>query len=1624
MQENKKEKKIKNPFFAKERNNKLNSQKHKNAKVISGIIAIIVIIVLIAIYAINNLTRVQEKTVSGKIEEVNALPGQYSIYGVTPFTEEYSVGSFCQATGVAFGTGFAHTGTQANGNYRMIGTNTSKDSNVYRDAIGGFKMGTEVYDVRTYFWLIEGDDYAVWGSYAYGAYSKTQSQEDKFTDGYVSKSVNTVIGLEMHFYESGTLETSRPKEVAVKGIGCFTDNDDGEGYEFMNGVNGVWLTRDTTIKVGTAISDQLYQTWWGNAWIGTATADSLDSQKIYYQFDSSPSSPLTVRHYGLSGYHSGVYSEVHNVTYHVIGTVPAGVTYPTDPIYVADYGTYTIMNSLSASGYTFTGWNQNSINGTNVSGKKMSPITSNIDVYGQFTKNTMNIPVKKVWNDSNNQDGKRPSSVTVTLYSGNTSTGKTLVLNNSNNWSGTFTGVDEATNYTVKENTVSGYTSSVTGNATSGFTITNSYTPQTMNITVSKTWNDNNNQDGKRPPSVKVTLYANGISTGKSLTMSNLTAWKGIFSNVAKYSEGKAITYTIQETAVSGYNTSITGNSTNGFTVINTHTPETTSITVKKVWNHTNNIYKIPGEVKIQVKNGTTVVAEKVLNSTNKSNNDNIWSWTFTNLPKYQNQGQEINYTIDEAEVNSGDLKYYQKQISGTTITNTYNGPIIDASKELKTEHGLGYVVEGEKITYTIRVKNSGGQAQDVLVKDNIPEGTTFVTGSIKVNGTAQQNKTAQDLSNGITLNVPAKQGSTSGETTVSFEVTVNTLGANIFTKTITNQATVNKNPGSSGSQDELINAVTTTVNKANLKYNKTSSPASGSTVKAGDEIIYTIHLDNKEGKAPTVATVKDNIPTGTTFVTGSIKIGGQEDSTKTADDLKNGITVNLGAGESKDIEFKVKVNDLDNGATIKNVATVNNNTTNETNHKYVEPIITASKEMKTENGLGYVVEGEKITYTIRVQNSGDLAQDVIVKDNIPEGTTFVAGSIKVNGESNYNIDDEDINLSEKTAKDLASGLKVNVPAKQDSTLGETTISFEVTVNTLEEGTFTKVITNQATVNKNPEKQDSPDDPTNEVTTTLNKADLKYSKTSNPASGSTVKEGDEITYTIHLDNTSGKAPTNTVVKDNIPTGTTFVTGSIKIGGQEDSTKTADDLKNGITVNLGAGESKDIEFKVKVNDLDNGATIKNVATVNNNTTNETNHKYVEPIITASKEMKTENGLGYVVEGEKITYTIRIQNSGDKEKDVIVKDNVPEGTTFASGSIKVNEESNYNINDEDIDLSEKTAQDLSNGITVNVPARTDSNTPGEVTVSFEVTVDYDTKEKTIKNIGTVDGTDTNEVEIPYEVPQLDLQSSIVKDGTQKITSADEKINYTINYKANIKEFIGKGKLKIVDYLPYEIDKENSEIDGGTYNKDEKTITWEENLGNIDTYSNENGIIEIERTKTLTLKYLYTDADNLEGTIENNAKGTITLIQEQENTEDPDEPTIEDVVVKEETVEDNHEVNVEIPVRLIVHHYLEGTTDIVPGSEDAQIDEERTRGTEYTTSALENLDPKYELVEEPSNSSGILTKKETIVTYYYRVKDSAGVIVHHIDTDTKQKIAPDVKIPANRNRKIRRQLHNRSK
>ncbi|MCK6215034.1 Cna B-type domain-containing protein [Streptococcus halitosis] len=294
----------------------------------------------------------------------------------------------------------------------------------------------------------------------------------------------------------------------------------------------------------------------------------------------------------------------------------------------------------------------------------------------KYTPAKTSVSVKKAWKDENNQDGKRPASVTVKLLADGQDTGKTLELNAANNWAGSFTDLDAdkggtPIQYTVVEVTVPGYTSEVTGDAASGFTITNSYSPETVDIKATKNWDDANNQDGKRPTKITINLLADGQKVdSKEVQEAADGTWTVEFTKLAKYKAGKEIKYTVTEEKVSEYESSITD-----FNITNKYTPKAIDYKVTKVWNDANNQDgKRPESVTVQlykkVGDADPVAVEgKKLTLTAKDKTDaNTWVASFTNLPQYE-AGKEITYSIKEVDVPAG----YEASVTGQVVTNTHN---------------------------------------------------------------------------------------------------------------------------------------------------------------------------------------------------------------------------------------------------------------------------------------------------------------------------------------------------------------------------------------------------------------------------------------------------------------------------------------------------------------------------------------------------------------------------------------------------------------------------------------------------------------------------------------------------------------------------------------------------------------------------------------------------------------------------------------------------------------------------------------------------------------------------------------------------------------------------------------
>lgn len=108
------------------------------------------------------------------------------------------------------------------------------------------------------------------------------------------------------------------------------------------------------------------------------------------------------------------------------------------------------------------------------------------------------------------------------------------------------------------------------GGNTNDVTVTS--TRETVELQVTKKWNDYNDADGIRPAAVNVILKADGTKTGE-YSITKAGNWTLTVDNLNKYADGKEISYTWEESAVEGYTADIKTEDYD--TVItNSHTPK------------------------------------------------------------------------------------------------------------------------------------------------------------------------------------------------------------------------------------------------------------------------------------------------------------------------------------------------------------------------------------------------------------------------------------------------------------------------------------------------------------------------------------------------------------------------------------------------------------------------------------------------------------------------------------------------------------------------------------------------------------------------------------------------------------------------------------------------------------------------------------------------------------------------------------------------------------------------------------------------------------------------------------------------------------------------------------------
>ncbi|PFI84559.1 DUF11 domain-containing protein [Bacillus cereus] len=602
-----------------------------------------------------------------------------------------------------------------------------------------------------------------------------------------------------------------------------------------------------------------------------------------------------------------------------------------------------------------------------------------------------------------------------------------------------------------------------------------------------------------------------------------------------------------------------------------------------------------------------------------------------------------------------------EEQISTSNITFT---EVISANVIATKTTPIQYADLQTIIPYTISITNNGNiQVENIIVTDIIPANTSFIENSVIVNGNARPN---DNPLNGIQIdNIPPNTTAT-----ILFQVRVTSIPQTnpiSNTSTIEYEYTVPNRPPIT--ETIISSAALTEINHANLNSNKAVDLAFATV---GDTLTYTITLNQTGNVAVNDVIIQDIIPQGTTFIENSVIINGE---TLPGVNPVSGIPIGtITIGGDAIVSFQVTVtsiptpNELNNNAITtfnyivnpNNVPVTNTTTTNTVKTTVQNDNVIAFKSADVTNAL----PGQTLTYTITITNSGNVTiEDLLAIDAVPIDTTFVAGSVTINGINQPNENPE-------------NGITLGNLAPNEFVI----ITFQVTISS---STLQSTINNDASVSYtviiDPTKPPiTITKQTNTVTTTVIDPMVRIEKTTDK---SIVVIGDIITFTLAVFNHSPIPTISTSVIDTIPAGTTFIENSVTINGTPVPNVRPD---TGINIgSLPADSVATITFQVLVTSIPSNSTIINSATV----TAAFQLTPQDPIITfivnsnivripvqfITTTVTKNASVSSAYLNQYFDYTVRITNTSKISlSNISLQDTIPAGLQFINGTVFINGE----------------------------------------------------------------------------------------------------------------------------------------------------------------------------------------------------------------------------------------------------------------------------------------------------------------------------------------------------------------
>lgn len=568
----------------------------------------------------------------------------------------------------------------------------------------------------------------------------------------------------------------------------------------------------------------------------------------------------------------------------------------------------------------------------------------------------------------------------------------------------------------------------------------------------------------------------------------------------------------------------------------------------------------------------------------------------------------------------------------------------------------------GQTLTYTVTAANhTQVTATNVQLIDTLSIETVFVSGSLQVNGVTMA---SANPVNGISIS-DLHPGDV---TTVSYQVTVisapeRSLIRNTAETTYSFQ-TLPGGPEISGFSEVSLD---TAIYVPQFEISKSASVAAA---RVGDTVTYRIQIANVGNLATAGGKLTDPLDPSVMFIAGSVETNGAADPLAIP---QTGIPLPaIPAGQSIIVSYQATVLTLPNPPQVVNQATAsvpfvtpggNRTTLLLTSNLAIVSIYTTGLQLTKAADRSTTRIGETITYTITATNSGTVInQNVTVSDLIPDGSSFIGGSVTLNG---VNVTDGDpvIGIAAGSLQPMAS----------------TVVTFQVMVNALPPS-GNLVNTADAQFNPVGGGQPLPADTvqSNTVSILVLANEAVFVKS---ADRSAVLTGEQITYTLVLRNAGTTTMQDITLLDILPLGTDLVLNSFRINGVV-YPGFRPDIPQALPT-LPALTSMYIQYSVVVSGVPIPAELRNQALleyvfvapdgsrVPSQSLSDTIVISVSPnALTISKSADHTD----VIVGEIVLYSLRVSNQNAFELlNVTVFDLIPEGMILVAGSITIDGQS---------------------------------------------------------------------------------------------------------------------------------------------------------------------------------------------------------------------------------------------------------------------------------------------------------------------------------------------------------------